>query len=230
MVNSYFDFGNYDTPVQTYLDDRYRFEFAFAIEKTVTVYISQNEGEVLDNYIQYSPNGKQYNFVSVERISKEFRDSSDGNVLLTIKFVKDYNYNSYERQIFSVLDMFGNLGGVFEILSLIGELCVGIFAERLFNYSIVSTFYQVDTAGKEKERAKESSFDAIPVPQDENMHEEFKNDDIFNNAKVMDSDTDTRSKPLYSRAELKALAKQSMENRRFYNYSIGDYTYNLFCC
>ena len=61
------------------------------------------------------------------------------------RFAKDPQTDTYQRTVFSVLDFFGNIGGLNEVLERIGELIVAIFAERLFTYSIVSNLYQVDT-------------------------------------------------------------------------------------
>ena len=46
--------------------------------------------------------------------------------------------------MFSLFDLFGNLGGVFEILTIFGGMFVSVFADRFFNYSIVSSLYHID--------------------------------------------------------------------------------------
>ena len=65
--------------------------------------------------------------------------------VMSVIFVKDYNYDSYERQVFSVLELIGSLGGLFEIFSIIGGLFAGVFTKMLFNYSIIQSLYHVDT-------------------------------------------------------------------------------------
>ena len=62
------------------------------------------------------------------------------------RFSKDPQTDSYSRTVFSVLDFFGNIGGLNEVLEKIGELIVTIFASRLFTFSIVANLYQVDTS------------------------------------------------------------------------------------
>ena len=64
---------------------------------------------------------------------------------LFFRFAKDPQTDTYERSVFSVLDFFGNIGGLNEVLEIIGKLIVAVFAGRLFIYSIVSNLYQVDT-------------------------------------------------------------------------------------
>ena len=65
--------------------------------------------------------------------------------MLFFRFAKDPQTDTYERSVFSVLDFFGNIGGLNEVLEIIGKLIVAVFAGRLFIYSIVSNLYQVDT-------------------------------------------------------------------------------------
>ena len=67
-----------------------------------------------------------------------------------MNFVKDPTTLSYERSVFSFLDLAGNLGGFFEILERTGAFLVGFFAGPMFMYSILSSLYQVDTHKKGK--------------------------------------------------------------------------------
>ena len=46
MVNSFFDFDNYDDPVQSFLDDRYFFSTISDYTKEASIYIRNNEYEV----------------------------------------------------------------------------------------------------------------------------------------------------------------------------------------
>ena len=63
--------------------------------------------------------------------------------------MKDATTNSYERQVFSFMDAFGNIGGLLEIMSIAGGLLVGIFSERMFLFSILSKLYHIEEPGDE---------------------------------------------------------------------------------
>ena len=145
LANSYFDFDDYDSPIKTYLDDRYKFPLTPDFRKSVTVYVKDNEVELKDNIFQYSPDGDEKKFVSVERVDQSFSNYNVNNsLLMSVTFIKDYNYDAYERKVFTLLEVFGNLGGLFEVLGIVGGILVGSSAERFFNYSIISHLYQVD--------------------------------------------------------------------------------------
>lgn len=66
-------------------------------------------------------------------------------------FTKDQLSESYERSVFSFFDLTGNLGGLFEVLELVGALFVEFFAGKIFLYSILSRLYQVDSHKAEEE-------------------------------------------------------------------------------
>ena len=201
---------------------------------------------------QYSPNGDKKSFVNVDRVDQKIRDSRNDN-LLTIRFVKDYNYDSYERQVFSLLDLFGNLGGLFEVLFILGGLTVGSFIDKLFHYSIISSFYQVDPLPKDEKLLPDESL--INDNYEKSKIDAYKNnqaitkvynynqsnglieeDKSFDNRENQGYDTRKTNSQILSyssinsRSKLMSKAKNSLLNRRFYNYSISDFSFNLLWC
>ena len=155
MVNSYFDFEDYDNPVRTFLDDRFRYSLVSQMERNIIVSLQENEAETKDSYFQYSPEGKTTNFISANRVDKEIRSiNNESDVMMSVKFIKDYNYDSYERQVFSVLELFGSLGGLLEIFIIVGGFFVGTLSSKLFNYSVIQSLYHVDTLGSKCKASK----------------------------------------------------------------------------
>ena len=56
------------------------------------------------------------------------------------------------------MDVFGSVGGVYGILSIIGYAFVSIFLETNFNYSILTNLYQIDTMRCQIELNENSNF------------------------------------------------------------------------
>lgn len=50
-----------------------------------------------------------------------------------------------------MLEFFGNIGGLNEILKIVGGILVGLFSQKLFMYSIIKSLYQVDMTSKGKQ-------------------------------------------------------------------------------
>ena len=75
-----------------------------------------------------------------------------GNELIKLyfRFYKDPKSTDYQRQVFSLLDWFGNIGGVNELFKSMWEILVSIFSGRIFMFSILSALYQVDPSIKSK--------------------------------------------------------------------------------
>jgi hypothetical protein len=63
---------------------------------------------------------------------------------VALNFVKDQTDESYERSVFSLLALTGNIGGLFEVFERSGNLIVGFFVGKIFLFSVLSNLYQVD--------------------------------------------------------------------------------------
>lgn len=148
VINSYFDFDDYSQPIKTYIDDRFLFNIMFDFTKENIVYIRQNEAETQDGFFYYTPDGSNSEFLSVDRIDQRLYDAEG---LVSMKFVKDTRKDSFERSVFSILDVLGNIGGLNEVIEVGGGIIVAIFSGKLFLYSLISSLYQVDTLNKKHE-------------------------------------------------------------------------------
>ena len=235
VVNSYFDFEDYDNPVRTFLDDRFRYSLVSQMERNIIVSLQENEAETKDSYFQYSPEGKTTNFISANRVDKEIRSiNNESDVMMSVKFIKDYNYDSYERQVFSVLELFGSLGGLLEIFIIVGGFFVGTLSSKLFNYSVIQSLYHVDTLGSKGKASKTvlwNNTDKWLNSAEIGINEEksIRRHETTTLPKMSDQNLMLSNYNNYEEM-LKNSAKNSMLHRRSYNYSVGDYCYNLLCC
>jgi len=64
---------------------------------------------------------------------------TDENIALYIRF--DSNYDIYERKIYSILDLLGDIGGLAESIYIIGSILVSFVAHRFFISSILKNIY-----------------------------------------------------------------------------------------
>ena len=63
MVNTYYDFDDYNSPVKTYLDDRFYYDFIGGYYKEADIYIQENSVEQKDSFFRYSPSGDESSFI-----------------------------------------------------------------------------------------------------------------------------------------------------------------------
>ena len=148
MINSYFDFEDFNKPIKTYLDDRFTFNVVTGFRSDGTVPVTQNKAEAEDAFIQVG-NPKEYEFYTVDSFRQTFT-SEDEETLVTLKFTIDAQANVYQRTVFSFLDLTGQLGGINEVLVVFGSILTGFFTEKMFNYSVLSKLYQVDNSKDNK--------------------------------------------------------------------------------
>ena len=73
-------------------------------------------------------------------------------IILAIKFMKDEKIISYERGVFTLLEVIGNIGGLMGIFTVGGGLLVGMFSGKVFLYSILSKIYQVEEPKNDKSK------------------------------------------------------------------------------
>ena len=82
-----------------------------------------------------------YSFYSIGEVDQDFDTEEADGVLLSIRIVQDDDVNIYERKVFSILEVFGQIGGVYEIIRLIFEVFVAFFAKRIMMYTLFSHIY-----------------------------------------------------------------------------------------
>lgn len=138
FVNRYFDYDDFESPVKTYIDDSLFFTLEKDRVKKANLYVMKSEVELQDEYFQLGQRNR-YDFVQVENIHTYDDSNLDESGLLVELFIRmDPRYESYERKIYSVLELLGDIGGLWQSLFLIGFLCVDFLSHRLFVASILN--------------------------------------------------------------------------------------------
>ena len=120
------------------------------------IYIAQNEVELMDDWLQFGQQ-ETMEFHSISNI-REYDDNhveEDYYVSLFLRY--DRNYESYERKIYSVLDLLGDIGGLNEALFFIGFCFIGIFQKRMLTSAIMSNVYQNQKLDQPKLKKRQST-------------------------------------------------------------------------
>ena len=141
LVNSYIDFDDYDTPIKTFLDDRYTYKIVYDYQKIAKLYVRQNDAILADDLIQYGQTEKK-EYYSIENDFVDFQERSE-TTRCKVVLTEDYFKYTYERTVFSILDLTGLLGGVFELFEILGAIFVSYFTQRFLTFSLLSRLYQV---------------------------------------------------------------------------------------
>ncbi|CAI2385115.1 unnamed protein product [Moneuplotes crassus] len=214
VVNSYFDFDEYDNdPVKTYIDDRFFYDALPGQVKTSFLNIQKNEVETQDNYFAYKPGGSKKDIYEIQRVDNRISaENATPTNVISVRFIKDPFSKSYDRGVITVLEVIGNVGGLMGIFVVGGGLIVNFFSDKLFFYSFFSKMYEVEETNEEANDYKESS----------NKVSDHRHNDISMNN---DPITETRMNGS-EKEELAENAKQAMIRRSKYNWKITDLLYN----
>ena len=108
------DFNNFDTPVKSYVDDRLSFYMQANYVKVVKMYAKLSKATLDDDYFKIqSPTKKE--FFSIERAQNDGTNSN--YYIFSAVILMDPNRDLYQRTVFSILDLFGTIGGIFGLLT-----------------------------------------------------------------------------------------------------------------
>ena len=140
------DFTDFNTPVKTYIDDRSFFYLNPSATKLWRVYLQQNEAITNDDYLKIQSASK-LNFFSIEKTIVDFSYPSEK--LINISVLLGPNKNTYSRSVFSIMDLFGNVGGVYGHLQSVWGILVGIVSTQIMLASVFRRLYYTDKSNFE---------------------------------------------------------------------------------
>ena len=143
ISNNFIDFNNYTQAVQNYLDDMYFWYLAPGLLKKADIFVKKNSINFVDDFVQLGQSINQ-DFYQVSSMRESVMIEGSDLQVMGVYFRLDSNYDQYFRRVYSVGDLFGQTGGLYSVLFIIGSIFVGLFTERLFVSSILRKIYQID--------------------------------------------------------------------------------------
>ena len=150
--NSYVDFGDYENVIKTYIDERFLIRVSPGIQKESVLYMRNNHVTLYDSIIQIGQ-GEERQFYSIENSESDF-SSSESFTYVSFLLRMEAREDTYERTVFSFFDLTGLVGGVFEILEVVGSILVTFFTHKLFMFSMLNDLYQVQKIDSNHEFSK----------------------------------------------------------------------------
>ena len=135
---NYLNFQDYNNPIKPVLDSRYLFTLVPDFQKNTYISIKKSKVELIDSFFQLGQS-EEKTFYSVGKTNTDLIViGSASNTLLTLRFVQDPSLEEYERRVYSIFDVTGKLGGVYEILFIIGAFLTRKFNSKTYLYSVFS--------------------------------------------------------------------------------------------
>jgi hypothetical protein len=142
MLDKYFDLHNFDDPVGEFITEKFSYNALYYNTRTTDIFVSHNEIELMDSVFQYQSSEKEV-FYS---IAGEKTDTYDNfGTYLRARIMPDPKRITYNRTVYSLMDMVAQLGGVFNVLRSVSYLILGYYAERMMYYWVLRKSYQFNS-------------------------------------------------------------------------------------
>ena len=142
MTNYYFDTSDYSQPLKVDVSTQYEYSSIQGFERTINIKIRRNLVQDTTSYLPFA-SSKEYTYFSIGQDSKDIVYDSKNLAVFSIKFEIDNMYQTIQRQVFSISDVFGKAGGMDTILCIFASFLVGIFSSDMYKASLISNFYDV---------------------------------------------------------------------------------------
>ena len=142
ITDYYFDSSDYSSPQKININDNLSYKMTSGFSKNIKLRIRRNDVSDTTSPFFYATSN-DYSFFSFGEASQDI-SSSDPNAVLAISVVLDNKYQTISRQVYTLGDLFGQVGGMDSVLTSIGGILVGVFSAKIYMASLLSTFYQVN--------------------------------------------------------------------------------------
>ena len=135
------DFNDYITPVKKSLDDRISYYLQAGYVKYIKMYAKLSKATLDDDYLKLNSSINK-KFFSIDRVQT---DSTDDDIyVFNASILMDPNRDLYKRTVFSILDLFGTIGGIFGLLTSAFGFVIGIISTQIMLSSIFRRIYYKD--------------------------------------------------------------------------------------
>jgi hypothetical protein len=131
MLDKFFDLKNFDNPIGSYITEKYVYNVLDGFTRSSDIYIKQKNLELTDSVFQFKGDEKS-KFYSIE--SEKIDLYKFVTTYLRARILPSPQEVTYNRTVYSFLDMVAQLGGVFNVLRSISFLILGCYVERMMYY------------------------------------------------------------------------------------------------
>lgn len=143
ISNNYVDLQDYEMPVKNFIDDSFYWESIPGFRKKVDIELQKNIGNFQDELLQLWDVNTQYFFQVQKGRESTILTNSDGE-FMTIYLRTDEQYQQYDRKVYSIGDLVGQIGGFFEVLHAVGAFLTMLIAYKLYDAYLASSVFQVN--------------------------------------------------------------------------------------
>ena len=173
--NSYMDFNDFINPIKTAVDDRINFHLTPSDTKIFRMYAKLNQASLNDDYLKIKSSVEKQ-FFSVDRVIND--NAPSYGRIFDFSILMDPNRDLYQRSVFSILDLFGTIGGIFGLLTSACGFLLGFISTHIMLSSVFRRLYYTNKIDKSSYKIcgiKESSQNIGPKLEERNEENKYCN-------------------------------------------------------
>jgi hypothetical protein len=232
IANQYFDFNNIEEPVQYFMDSY--FDILNSKKTKIGILKARKNEYTLNDALFYGNPLREDHFFSIHEDSK-----IEQNLIASLNYYQvalryDPRVEVYERTLKNSIDVFGDIGGIFEIVHILLMIPISFISSRLLQREVCNKILLYEQL----------------CAQEENEHEEPSENESSNNQSKMSNKWSTHKEQriknyqemddpgYWSIVRKRHASKHSLSNSKAMDISIykgnqytySDLMYNMFCC
>ena len=145
-INSYFDFDDLENPVKTYIQSIDVAPLTPEVSNNILVDVNQDKAILNDDWF-LGGSSKEVTFYTNEYSSGYVTSISQfENYLLVVSFRLNGKMNIYERTAFNFLELFGMLGGIYELIEITSKMLLASLGQKVLYNSLLSNLYHIKSS------------------------------------------------------------------------------------
>ncbi|CDW78915.1 UNKNOWN [Stylonychia lemnae] len=156
-INTYIDYKdtNDNSKVKLFIDDSFFVELEASKNKKANFYIQKQQAKIQDDYFQFGQERiEQFFSVSnIERYDDNYSPSL--GYISAVYFRYDNRYDIYQIKYYSLLELIGDLGGLYNGLRGVGFMIVAFYTSRMLQSNIIRKIYSIRKGELKREQMKD---------------------------------------------------------------------------
>ncbi|CDW82771.1 UNKNOWN [Stylonychia lemnae] len=154
-VNQYFDSNDFEQPIKAYIEDRLYLPLEYYTKKGADIFVKRNIAILQDSLIPFNPI-KNLTFLQTENIKFFQADKNRrGFSILHLNIRIDFQYDIYERSIYSFSSLLSDIGGIYNALFLFGYILAFHTGSKIFYARLIREIFQATESKQDKFRKKQ---------------------------------------------------------------------------
>ena len=145
--NYFFDDQDYKSPIKLSVENEFMFPVVNGFETHKELRIKANKADDY-NSIFYPSFKTEYSYYTIDSVNDATKLETRFEVVFRVTLRLDHRSNFIERKVYTLYDMFGQIGGVIGLVVPAGALLANFFSSTIYEMTLLTRFYKIKTENK----------------------------------------------------------------------------------